>query len=213
MTFLITALVVIVAVAAAGVGAIAMRQKRSFAKANEIVPGRTTGAPAAWAGAHSPEAKMHRRLAEAVAALRANPTLSDGAFMESRAGIEQAAHDIDDRLIAAAALPRGHRESAIAAVEPDVAALEASVASLAKPVAGGTEPSPALDDSVRSAQMRLDALADARAELEAVDPAASAHQATIEQVEAARRQPAESPAPAQPQARSQPQPRTQPPSP
>ena len=77
--------------------------------------------------------------------MRANPALSDGAFMESRAAIEQAAQAIDDRLIAVAALPRGHREAAIAAVEPEVAALEASVASLAQPsvgsvIAGATAP-------------------------------------------------------------------------
>lgn len=202
MTFVIIA-VLLVALAGAGVGAIAMRQKRNFATANEIVPGRATSAPAAWAGAHSPEAKLHRRLGEAVAALRANPTLSDGAFMESRASIENAAQMIDERLIAAAALPRGHREAAIAAVEPDVNALESSVASLAQPSLGSA-PQQALDDSVRAAQIRLDALADARAEIDRADPLANIHQHTIDEIEAARQQPIE-------QSVEQTRPQTQPP--
>ena len=210
MTFIVLA-VLLVALVGVGVGAIAMRQKQNFAKANQIVPGRATTAPAGWAGAHSPEAKLHRRIGEAVAALRANPTLSDGAFMESRASIENAAQAIDERLIAAAALPRGHREAAIAAVEPEVVSLEASVASLARP-AVGSAPQQVLDDSVRAAQIRLDALASAQAELDQLDVHAAAHRETIEQIEAAQQQtrPAEQPV-EQPKPLTQPKPQTQPP--
>lgn len=207
MTFIIIA-VLLVALLGAGVGAIAIRQKQNFAKANEIVPGRATSAPAGWAGAHSPEAKLHRRMGEAVTALRANPTLSDAAFMESRSSIENAAQAIDERLIAAAALPRGHREAAIAAVEPDVVALEASVASLATP-AVGSAPQRALDDSVRAAQIRLDALAAAQAELDQLDVhSTDGHADTIARIEAAQQQPTavEPTAPVE-----QPRPQTQPP--
>lgn len=174
MTFLaviaIVAIVFVVALAGGAV-AIAARQKRSFAKANEVVPGRTTTAPADWAGAHSPEAKLHRRLTDAVGALRANATLSDGAFIESRVSVEQTALAIDERLIAASALPATHRSAAIAAVEPAVVALEGAVAALAVPNSGAAAATQqALDDSVRAAQIRLDALAEARAELDRFDP-------------------------------------------
>ena len=129
--------------------------------------------------------------------------------MESRASIEDAAQAIDERLIAAAALPRGHREAAIAAVEPEVVSLEASVASLARPAAGSA-PQQVLDDSVRAAQIRLEALASAQAELDQLDMHAAAHHATIEQIEAAQQQtrPAEQPVE---QPVEQPKPLTQPP--
>ena len=169
---LVVLALVVVAALAGGIAVTAVRQKRSFASANEIVPGRPTSAPASWAGAHSPEAKLHRRIGAAVAALHANTTLADGAFMESRAAIEQHAVAIDERLIAGAALPAGHREAAIASIEPEVVRLEASIAALADPAPGAT--SAALDDSLRAAQIRLDALAEARAEIDALDgPSAS----------------------------------------
>ncbi|MEO6124872.1 MAG: hypothetical protein ABIR32_14300 [Ilumatobacteraceae bacterium] len=216
MTFLIVA-VLLVALVGAGVGAIAVRQKQNFAKANEIVPGRATAAPAGWAGAHSAEAKLHRRLGESVAALRANVTLSDGAFMESRASIENAAQAIDERLIAAASLPRGDRETAIAAVEPDVVALEASVAALAQPAVGST-PQQMLDDSVRAAQIRLDALAAAQAELDqievhtATDQTTPGHTAIDHIVESEPAAPVEVARPAT-QPTEQPRQQTQPPTP
>lgn len=165
---LLAIIALVVAVLGGGAGVIAVRQKRSFAKANEVVPGRATAAPAAWAGSHSTEAKLHRRLTDAVAALRANATLSDGAFMESRATIEQTALAIDERLIAAAALPASHRNAAIAAVAPAVAALEDAVAALAAPAAAGSDQQ-ALDDSVRAAKIRIEALAAARTELDLFD--------------------------------------------
>ncbi len=165
---LLAIIALVVALLGGGAGVIAVRQKRSFVKANEVVPGRATAAPAAWAGSHSPEAKLHRRLTDAVAALRANATLSDGAFMESRATIEQTALAIDERLIAAAALPASHRNAAIAAVAPAVAALEDAVAALAAPAAAGSDQQ-ALDDSVRAANIRIQALAAARTELDLFD--------------------------------------------
>lgn len=179
MTFLaILAIIVVLIVAAVAGGAalIAVRQKRSFASANEVVAGVATNAPPGWAGAHSPEARLHRRLTEAVAALRANATLSDGAFVESRVSVEQAALAIDERLIAAAALPAGHRTAAIAAVEPVVVALENAVAALAAPTTGPAATQQALDDSVRAAQIRLHALAEARTELDRFDSLAARQQ-------------------------------------
>lgn len=168
MTFL-AVLALLVVAAVVGAGLIVVRQRRSYARSNEVVPGMATDAPAEWAGAHTPEAKLHRRLTAAVAALRANAMLSDAAFIESRVSVERTALSIDARLIAAAALAPGQRRAAVAAVEPAVVAVEDAVAALTQAPADNSAEQ-ALDDSVRAAQMRLDALAEARAELDRFDP-------------------------------------------
>lgn len=167
MIFVAFAVLIAVAVIA-GAAAIAFRSKRSFVESNEIVPGTATRAPTSWAGAHSPEAKLHRRLRDAVLAVRAEPTLTDPGSPGSRAILEQAALDIDDRLIAAAALPATHRDAAIGAVEPAVVALEDAIAKLAAP-AGAATSQQALDDAIGAVQSRLIALAEARAELDQLD--------------------------------------------
>ena len=167
MIFVAFAVLIAVAVIA-GAAAIAFRSKRSFVESNEIVPGTATRAPTSWAGAHSPEAKLHRRLRDAVLAVRAEPTLTDPGSPGSRAILEQAALDIDDRLIAAAALPATHRNAAIGAVEPAVVALEDAIAKLAAP-AGAATSQQALDDAIGAVQSRLIALAEARAELDQLD--------------------------------------------
>lgn len=167
MIFVAFAALIVVAVIA-GAAAIAFRSKRSFVESNEIVPGTATRAPTSWAGAHSPEAKLHRRLRDAVLAVRAEPTLTDPGSPGSRAILEQAALDIDDRLIAAAALPATHRDAAIGAVEPAVVALEDAIAKLAAP-AGAATSQQALDDAIGAVQSRLIALAEARAELDQFD--------------------------------------------
>lgn len=167
MIFVAFAVLIVVAVIA-GAAAIAFRSKRSFVESNEIVPGTATRAPTSWAGAHSPEAKLHRRLRDAVLAVRAEPTLTDPGSPGSQAILEQAALDIDDRLIAAAALPATHRDAAIGAVEPAVVALEDAIAKLAAP-AGAATSQQALDDAIGAVQSRLIALAEARAELDQFD--------------------------------------------
>lgn len=197
MTTLLLILFVVVVVIGGAVGAIALNQKRSFKKANELVPGQATAAPAHWAGSHSPEAKLHRRLTGALAALRSNPTLSDAAFMDSRASMQEAAVRMDERLIAAAGLPASHRAQAIAAVETQVTGLEDAIAGLVLSTSG-VEDQQALANSVRAAQIRLDALASARTELDQLTAAAM-----VEQPEAQLR-PAEEP-------RQQSMPQTSPP--
>ncbi len=68
-------LIAIVAIAgvgalAAGAVALALKSKRDYKAAGEIVPGEASSAPEHWAGAHSPEAKLHRRLVAAAASAR-----------------------------------------------------------------------------------------------------------------------------------------------
>ena len=126
--FLVLLLVVASAVVAATV--VVRTNKRKFAEANVIVPGTTTKAPAEWAGAHTPEARLHRRLRDAVAAVRANPAMEDAFRMDARVSLEQQALAVDERLIAGAALPEGVRAEPLASVAAAVDALEAAVAAL-----------------------------------------------------------------------------------
>lgn len=128
-----TALIVVLLVVASAVVAatvVVRTNKRKFAEANVIVPGTATKAPAEWAGAHTPEARLHRRLRDAVAAVRANPAMEDAFRMDARVSLEQQALAVDERLIAVAALPERVRAEPLASVAAAVDAVEAAVAAL-----------------------------------------------------------------------------------
>jgi hypothetical protein len=133
----VVVLVVLVVSAVVAATWVVRTNKRQFAQANEVVPGAATKAPAEWAGAHSPEARLHRRLRDAVEALRANPAMEDAWMLEARVELEQHALAVDERLVAVAALPERVRAEPMAAVGAAVDAVEAAVASyVAGPVAG-----------------------------------------------------------------------------
>ena len=128
-----TVVVVLVLFGAAAVVAatvVVRNQKRSYAEANVVVPGTATTAPAEWAGAHTPEARLHRRLRDAVAAVKANPAMEDAFMMDARVSLEQQALAVDERLIAVAALPEGVRAAPLASVSAAVDSVEAAVARL-----------------------------------------------------------------------------------
>ena len=147
-------LVILAAIVAATV--VVRSGKRQYAEANEVVPGTATTAPAEWAGAHTPEARLHRRLRDAVAALRANPALEDGYRMDARVSLEQHALAVDERLIAVAALPERVRAEPLAGVRAAVEAVEAAVASL---VAGPVqETRPGLDQAMAEVESRVASL-------------------------------------------------------
>jgi len=129
LTAVVIVVVLLAVVVAAGVAVMSSERKR-YSAANEVVPGTATRAPAEWAGAHSPEARLHRRLRDAVAALRADPATEDAWAMESRVSLEQHALAVDERLVAAAALPERVRAEPLAVLAAAVDAVEAAVASL-----------------------------------------------------------------------------------
>jgi hypothetical protein len=160
-------LLVIVAVIAGGVAVGAVLNKRSFARQNEIVPGSKTRAPAAWAGAHTPEALLHRRLKSAVDSARTQLGRSAGAFDDVVAAIARGAQEIDERLIAAATLAAPYRAKAVGDLEPSVAALEAAVAGIGG--SAGSLDSDAISSALADANQRLDSINSARAEVEAAD--------------------------------------------
>lgn len=97
---LFVAIVVVLAVAGFAI-ALARKGKRRFdAQGTGLAP----NAPREWAGAHSPEAKLHRRLTTAARTLSAQP-LGDAAAIEQRVAIEQRLLRLDEQLVAVTAAP------------------------------------------------------------------------------------------------------------
>lgn len=165
-------LLVAALVAIVGFGvALTIRSKQDFAAANEVVPGIRSAAPASWAGAHTTEARLHRRLGAAVTALRADPRIVESGLAEPAQRLEAEAVAIDERLVVAAALPARHREAAIAEFTPLVDGFEDAVATLVKSTSV-SDSKELLAQTVAEADIRLEALARARAEVEAVDSSA-----------------------------------------
>jgi hypothetical protein len=123
--WLVLALVLVVVVAAGWL--VVARIKRGQTIANRILPGVATHAPKEWVGAHSKEAKLHRRLRDAMTSLRAISAIEDGSLLDLRVNLEQEALAVDDQLIAAAALPARVRDEPLSTVEQAVAAVEDAV--------------------------------------------------------------------------------------
>ena len=122
-------------VVAIGIGAavvLATRSKQAYVSANQVVPGVATKAPESWAGSHHLEARLHRRLRDAMTALRANQAFDhDGALLDLRVELEHQAVALDDRLVVIAALPAEHRHEHLEKAAESVATIEATVAVLA----------------------------------------------------------------------------------
>lgn len=172
MGFLVVlaALAVLSGVAVAAV--VALRTKAAFERSNELIPGVRSAAPASWAGSHEPEARLHRRLRQALAALRANQAFDhDGSLLDLRVELEQQAVEVDQQLVATAALPVHLRSDPLERLSGAVASLEQAVADLAGSSAAETSArlSRALDD-VRS---RTGLVAQARAALDDLPALAS----------------------------------------
>lgn len=179
-------------VAAFVVGYLALRNAQDFSDANEIVPGVPTNAPKGWAGAHSPEARMHRRLRDAVAGLQSNASLDAPDMVAIRADIEAQALAVDERLIAAAALSKAHREEPLRQIEEAVQSIEAAVASVVElrgPSMGSIEQG--LDD-VRA---RLRHVEEAHAELEGLAPGSATFDAIRDHIENTTPEPTQAPDP------------------
>lgn len=166
MSLLVVALLVAVVGVAAGGIALARGSKRSFDAQNVIVEGVDTGAPAEWAGAHTPEARLHRRIRDAVRALQANAALSGG-LAEARVRLEAEAVEIDRRLVAAAALPESVRAEPLAKVEAAVVALEQAAADAA--LGAQLTEEDVIGDTADAITERLTAVAEARAALDEIE--------------------------------------------
>jgi hypothetical protein len=125
---LIVVLVLVVVAVGFGV-ALARKGKRQFAERTGG-PGLAPNAPREWAGAHSPEAKLHRRLAAAARSLDAQP-MGDAVSIEQRVTIEQQIQQLDTQLVAVATVPGPGKAEGLAEIEPLVTSVERAVAQLA----------------------------------------------------------------------------------
>lgn len=166
MTWILLGLVAVVAVGVAFGAALASGARRDQRARLEIVPGVATAAPVAWAGAHTPEAKLHRRLGDAVRSMRAQPTLAAPVFVEQRSALEQEAVRIDARLIAFAALTGERRAAGIEQVASLVERFESAVADL---VTASLDDPASLETVITESELKLRALEAARAEVERLD--------------------------------------------
>lgn len=164
---MMTAIILVLFVVVGVVAYIALRNAQDFSDANQIIPGVPTKAPKSWAGAHTPEARLHRRLRDAMAPLQSNVSLDDPAIVEVGAALQREALAVDERLIAVASLPRGQRGPRLEEVERAVHAIEEAVASVV--LLRG----PSLEDTeqgIEDARHRLLLVEAARQELEALAP-------------------------------------------
>ncbi len=165
----ITALLILSVAAVIGFGvALAVRSKKEFTEQNQVIPGRPSPAPASWAGAHSREAKLHRRLGDAVKGAHANPRFVELGLAAQMRAIDAEAMAIDERLVAAAALPAAHKDAAIDPLEANVARLEATIAEMVTSITVA-DSKEQLELAVSAADIKLQALAEARAEVEMID--------------------------------------------
>ncbi|HUG85879.1 MAG TPA: hypothetical protein VMM13_15050 [Euzebya sp.] len=170
----IVILVLLVGLAVIGAGiaffvALSRKGTQRMATQHEVIPGVPSAAPPEWAGAHTPEAGMHRRLRDAVAGLRAQAGSpgEDVELLELRVEVEQQAIAVDDRLIAAAALPPSVRAQALDEVERAVASVEEAAGAIAAQIAstglGGD------DRSLADLTGRVRVATQSRAQLDAMD--------------------------------------------
>ncbi|MFP5577396.1 MAG: hypothetical protein ACLGIZ_04045 [Acidimicrobiia bacterium] len=162
MTTIIIGLLI---VAIGTIAYIALRNAQDFSDANEVIPGVPTRAPKEWAGAHSAEARLHRRLRDAMTALRANPALDDPSLLDVREALQREALAIDDQLVAAAALPPRVRDEPVRQVTQAVESVEAAVAEVVMLRGPERDSSQAALEQVRT---RLALVEEARAELAAL---------------------------------------------
>lgn len=166
MTWIVVALLAAAIAGGAMAVALAARAKRDQAAQLQIVPGVSNGAPVAWAGAHTVEAKLHRRLVAAVRSMREQPALAAAGLVSQRGALEQEALRIDARLIAVAALSAPHRDAGIGQVAGLVDRFETAVADL---VTASLDDPALLDAAITESEIRLRALEEARAEVERLD--------------------------------------------
>jgi hypothetical protein len=173
---LVLFLVLALAVVAAGVVGAVVLTRRVSAKHradNQVVPGRETRAPASWAGAHTPEAVLHRRLRDAMKALRANQAFDHhGVLLEVRVELEEQAVILDDHLVAVAALPRQHSGEPLERVTEAVSMIEKAVSDLASRSA--MESGPRLQEVLAQIQQRASLVDEIRTELDRLPSGAGA---------------------------------------
>jgi hypothetical protein len=141
--------------------------KRNARRSQEIVPGVASEAPLDWVGSHTPEAKMHRRLGEAMSGLRA-ATDNDGLITANVDVVEREALKIEQQLVAASHLAPRLKGPAIDELGTAVDQIENVAAQL---IQRSSELSSGdVQTQLAELSQRLDLLDAARAELDQGTP-------------------------------------------
>lgn len=172
---MIAALFVFVAVAAVGALVFvatraASKVQASYERSNEVVPGIPSPAPTSWLGSHDLEAKLHRRLIDAMKALRTNQSFDqDGSLLDLRVELEHEAVTLDAELVSVAALPVHVRQEPLATLTGAVETIESAVAGLALSSAAGA--GVRLERLLEDLRHRTSTVAQARAALDEIDDA------------------------------------------
>ena len=163
-------LVVMMAVTGIAVaGVIALRNAKAFERDSQLIAGVSTNAPTAWAGSQAPEARLHRRLRDALVALDANQAFDDdGGLLDLRVELQQQAISLDEQLVVTAALPAGLRADPLAHIADAVAAIEQAVAGLAS--SSAQDIAGRLAHALEDVRARTGLVEQARAALDAMDP-------------------------------------------
>ena len=171
----------VVAGAGAAIGGVAALVARARQRRNRVVPDVPTQAPSSWAGAHTPLARLHRRLRAAVEGARAVPD-ADGALIQARVEIERAALAVDEQLVALHHMAERERAGRMAQATAAVAAVEEAAARLADAASASRSTAvPAVEQALERASL----VAEARRELEDDDPTAILHERQEQGEEAA----------------------------
>jgi hypothetical protein len=171
----VTVLLVILAVIVVCWAVAAVASLWLLARRNRVAPRARTGAPLHWLAAPSRAATAHRRLRRAVAGSRAAlaaipedaPVRGDVA--SCMALLERQAVDLDHRLVVAAQCPAATRWKLVNELEPQVRDVERIGAQLAEVAVMATPRPVGAGPGMEALASRLQALADARAELDAME--------------------------------------------
>lgn len=155
MTFVLLVIVTIVVAVVLGAMALARQGRR------DVERDAVTGEAAAWAGQHTPEAKLHRRLHDAVAALPAE----DPNVLEARLAIEEVVRAVDAQLVSVSKLPERVRAQPLAQVTAAVEAVEDGVARVAANELGA-HGAAGVEAALAQLQERMALLAEAHRELD-----------------------------------------------
>lgn len=167
MSFLVLIPMLAAVAGAAGVAWAVRRQRQRQLELNTVVPGVLSAAPPSWAGSHTEEAKLHRRLRDTVAALRADPRVMNAGLMQVQLAVEHEATAVDERLVAVANLPAGRRQKSLTELTAAVETIEQAVADI---VTWSPQTGVDLTTAVSRATERLALIAQAQAELTSPPP-------------------------------------------
>lgn len=159
-------LFVVVAGGAAAVAALALgaqRVKQNARRGQQLSPGTPSAVPLGWAGAHTPEAKLHRRLGQAMSGLRA-ATEDDALVMANVEVVEREALKIEKQLVSASMMAerlKGPAIEELAAAVDQIENVSAQLIQRSAELSSGD-----VQDQLSELSERLELLDQARAELD-----------------------------------------------